>query len=505
MRTIYDQNGNNVTSTVQAALQAGRTFRVANLYSFANRVFWRTSSGELAFWGFTDADIPIGQTFLQLFSSGSTPVAGQGGGIVTFPLGSGTNIFPNSPVIGATDYPVTFGTSSINISVLTQPFPNVPHSGSGVFQHFNAGPGSGITSIDLVVVGDHFGGSSGSAFYGYTVTETSLPTTLANGPIGGPFHFGPFVDIYRVSPSGAYPNPNTFPFTACQFSASMATNIAGPYGDSSTTTAYFVLNGGFGGGGAGGVGALPFVPEVIKRDKLTYGVGLEANNITITWNIDDTKNYFGSYSPLISPPVSQLSMKQAMSIYRAFDDCPFWIHQVLIPDNPTPSSSFYTTLVYRGFIRKIESSTEYVKITVNSLMQILQDLRVPTQILGPGNRDVQFLGIGTPDSTTLVTPITAINSVVFTMMTGVTIKENQLQDCWLTFFSAGSSPTNGLPSNGMPGWKIQSNTAATVGTLTTITFYDPPIIPGSPPVINLFTQNSGSVPGFDVPPPEPSL
>jgi hypothetical protein len=68
-----------------------------------------------------------------------------------------------------------------------------------------------------------------------------------------------------------------------------------------------------------------------KHSQLSYEVGLAANDVDVTWFPDDSADYFaqvgGAYPALINPPVSILPIKQAMGYYRAFDDCPFWIHR----------------------------------------------------------------------------------------------------------------------------------------------------------------------------------
>ena len=425
------------------------------------------------------------------------------------------------------------------------------------------------------------------------------------------------------------------------------------------------------------VGQFTFLPEKIQRDKLIYGVGLDANDITLDWFIDDNTDYFaqvssGSYPTLISPPTSFLSMKQMMSDYRVFDDCPFWIHRgitvdaigpivnvlgtsspwnptdanypysapaggnqtasILIPCspgqyitiayvggaviqggipyspvgqgygstafglNPWPSDRCFnggypqgsnvglvgcfvnnlgvvqqqpiqlayllpytvgpapagatafslgvntyqnwaqntgqwfisysiagktvpqstpflvgTSLMYRGFLRKVEASAEKLRLTLGSLMQIIQDLQVPTQLIMPGNRNVQFLPSTNPSNSTLTTPIAATAAPnVFTFTAATTLTANQLQDCWVVFQpnlpSTLWAPQNGLPPISTPGFKIRTNTAAAALATTTVTFYDPPVIPGSPAAVNVFTQTSGTAPGFNnVPPPEVSV
>lgn len=514
-RIIYDPNtGNDVTAAAKSVLLGSQTAMLCNLYSFANRVFWADDPvGNIGFWSFTDADFPVAASYLQLFASGAVEISTLNGG-----------------------------------SMLYTPNP----SGGVVFR-----PGGGEN------------------------------------------------------------------------------------------------DGGF------------------KHSGLTYSVGLEANNVDVTWFVDDAADYFspitGAYPPLINPPLSILGMKHAMAYYRAFDDCPFWIHRcifdpylqvwpgcciacwtdgtgqivagtqpfitgngiaVTVPagatqlqmgindfpynDNtgqwnmlvngnpvivsatavpwvysggslnaafPLPSSgassptvvagltagqtvtieyvnglsslhfgvppffgpigvvgypntavlstpgqyaistilSTYptllgTTLMYRGYVRNTESAADYLKISLGSLMQILQDTQVPNQLVQANSRQNPFLPFPNVAAATL-TPYPSAGTIIRVSAKTYTfggsgITANQLQDSWITFNPAASSynfaPQSGLPPICDPGWRIQSNTASSGGSLN-ITFYDPPVVPGDVQQVNLFSagsQTSGP-PGFpNLPPPE---
>lgn len=507
MRVIYDPAGNDISTTMQTSLQNNRSVFMANLYTFMHRQFWKNdTAGNIVIWSFTDADIPLALQQLQLFASGA-----------------------------------------------------------------------------------------------------SNPLTLNNSHV-----------VYNQSSGSSY---------------------------------------------------ITYSPEKITRGKLSYEVGLVAKDVEVTWYIDDTQDYFaalsGSYGTLQTPATSALSMKQAMATYRAFDDCPFWIHRgvffatqpiwdgsllgcftdgtgqivagqtpflianggtFIVPaganqlqmgmndypysDNsgawvmsvnasnvtvnstcapyvytagvlntafPIPSSGqaapvvvsgltagqnvliqyvsgtcglhfssppFFgpigavnfafsgsssspgqyavstiptstpvlegTSLMYRGFIRKTSAAADSLSITLGSLMQILQDTQFPTQLIMPGNRDVQFIPSPGVSSAYLTTPLTVTSPVSVTFKAGSTLTQNQLQDCWVTFQPSLPAnvwaPQSGLPPVSTPGWRIMSNTAAASGANTNVTFYDPLIIPASPAAVNVFTQTSGSAPGFNaVPPPENSL
>lgn len=529
-RVIYDPYlGTDTSAAVQTVLLANKNLVMANLYSFASRVFWENDpTGNMSYWSFTDADFGVSLNYLQLFASGS---------------------------------------------------------------------------VQLV--------------------------TLNGGGL-----------LYRPGTTGAgseSPTPGGVMFL--------------PRGGSALTTAGSRNDGGF------------------KHSALNYEVGLAAQNVDITWFLDDLADYFaqfGAYPSLTNPPGTPLPMKQAMSYYRAFDDCPFWIHRVIfsptvpvwagccigcftdgtgqivgqpfyvgngttvtVPvgasqlqlglndvgygDNTgswdmnvngsvvlvdaqsapwsnsgglnsafpisagfvaptvvsgltagqsvsifyvsglanlhfiffpvfdaggmvaltgtetgapgfyvtptTPATPPYwplgTTLMYRGFIRKTEAAADYLKISLSSLMQIVQDTPVPGQVIQANARSAPFVPFPQVSGTTL-TPwpsagtITRVSAKTYTVG-GTGIAADQLQDCWITFNPAVSSynfaPQNGLPPIASPGWRIQSNTASSGGSLN-ITFYDPPIVPGNVQQINLFSPNAETVgaPGFpSVPPPENAL
>jgi hypothetical protein len=254
-----------------------------------------------------------------------------------------------------------------------------------------------------------------------------------------------------------------------------------------------------------------------KHSGLKYEVGLAANDVDVTWFVDDAGDYFafaGPYDPLINPPVGILPMKQAMTYYRAFDDCPFWIHRAIFSDFPANGGSLLgTTLLWRGYVRKAEAAADYLKITLGSLMQYVQDTQVPNQLIQPNARTNPFLPF--PNAATALGPypsaglLTRVSAKTYTFTATGALTANQLQDCWVTFQPAPSylnfAPQTGLPPESTPGFRIQSNTAASSGGAVNVTFYNPPIVPGNVQYVILYSPNSqtAGAPGFPyVPPPE---
>lgn len=257
-----------------------------------------------------------------------------------------------------------------------------------------------------------------------------------------------------------------------------------------------------------------------KHSSLTYEVGLSANDVDVTWFLDDSADYFSgafnnipNYPTLINPAQNILPMKAAMASYRAFDDCPFWIHRAIFSDFPKNGGTLLgTTLMWRGFVRKTEAAADYLKISLGSMLQIIQDTPIPAQLIQPNSRTNLFLPFPNV-AYSLIGPypsygtIVRVNAKTYTVG-GTGIIANQLQDCWVTFWPASGyayyAPQNGLPPTACPGWRIQSNTASAGGSLN-LTFYDPPIVPGNVQSINLFSPSGEGVgaPGFPfVPPPE---
>lgn len=505
MRTIYSPAGADVTSAVQAALQANRTFYMCNLYTFINRMFWKTNAqGVFAYWGFSDFDTPLNLTQLQLFSGQGAvnPTTLNGGGISYYvPPGYSTGTvtyLPENIERAKLTYSIGFEADNVDITWFLDD--NIDY-----FSYFGAystpiTPATPLLSIKQTMATYRafddcpFWIHRGIFSPTIPITEGSLIGAFTDGTgqlVAAPFLIGTGLQI--IVPTGAtqlqmgisdYPiNDNTGSFIMqvngtnvtvgathqpWQFTGGI--NSAYPYTYDS------------------GVGALG--PVVVSG--LTAG-----QNVVISWvsgyiNLHGGTSYFGPNGSG-QPLAVNTSGLWATSTVQAKD--PYLVG---------------TTLMYRGFIRETEATPEYLKIKLGSLMQIIQDLQVPTQLIMPGNRDVQFLPSPSVSGSILVSPITVVAPNVIQFVANATITQNQYQDCWMNFqptvANAKWAPQNGLPPVSIPGWKIQSNTAGSSGATITVIFYDAPIIPSSPSAINIYSQTEGVVPGFPhIPPPEVSL
>lgn len=258
----------------------------------------------------------------------------------------------------------------------------------------------------------------------------------------------------------------------------------------------------------------------ISFDQLEYGIGFEDRPVTVKLGLDDSVNYLAHYntsaSSATSPANAQspdgLTLRQAF-LLDAFRDCPFWIHQAVYTDFPALGGTFLgTALMFRGFLRKVNATASSLAFTASSLMDVFQQVKVPTQTLTPNNRALAFAlgpiiqGANTFGASTFV----IVSPTVFQMSTGgASYTYNQLRDCWMTtagswdVFSAVAPPArSGQPP--APSWRVIGNDA-TVSGVTTIYFEKPPIVSNLGGLFTLFSQNalSGGSPGFPyVPPPE---
>ena len=264
---------------------------------------------------------------------------------------------------------------------------------------------------------------------------------------------------------------------------------------------------------------LTFIPSFpIGFDKLEYGIGFEDHPVSMTLDLDDSKTYSAivnttggaSTAPQSAFTPANLNLKQAF-LLDVFRECPFWIHQAIFTDFPSKGGTFLgTALMFRGFIRKVDASGSSLILTISSLMDVFQQVQIPTQTLTPNNRALPYiLGqilVGS-DSFGFST-FNVISPTVFQMSGGGPFTYNQLRDCWITtvgswdaFEFVAPPARNGNPPT--PTWRIIGNDASVAG-LTTIYFEKAPIVCVSNAFLTLYSQNplSGGSPGFPFVPPQ---
>lgn len=174
---------------------------------------------------------------------------------------------------------------------------------------------------------------------------------------------------------------------------------------------------------------------------------------------------FSSIKSNVQSPVNT-TLRQTL-LAGCFQESPFWVHQALFTDNPRNGGTFLgTTLMFRGFLRKVESTQSSLQLTVASLMDVFQSVQVPTQTITPNNRDVpyfpaapytgglSFFAIFPPAGFSVINPTHLQWSV------GGTTAENALQDCWCSFNPALQANTgfqyrSGLPMS--PAFRVRGN------------------------------------------------
>jgi hypothetical protein len=270
-------------------------------------------------------------------------------------------------------------------------------------------------------------------------------------------------------------------------------------------------------GGAMNADGLMFIPETMNCGTLEYAVGFEDHPVDVTWPMDDTKKYeSGICMPnALNPP--NLTLKTAFAL-GAFSECPFWIHQAIFDNFPSQGGSLLgTTLLFRGYIRTATVTRTSLKLGIASLMDVFQQIQVPTQTITPNDRSVPYApaAAGEPGGTNidLVTVLSLTSLNLHSNFGSFSLAKDALKDNWMTFQPAIISyPRDLLPGPGLPPppmWRIRGNDASSTGDLV-VYFYEPPIVPANTlsPLINWFGQaplGGTSAPGFPfVPPPEVS-
>jgi hypothetical protein len=129
-----------------------------------------------------------------------------------------------------------------------------------------------------------------------------------------------------------------------------------------------------------------FLPTKIQRGNLNYQIGFQAESCEVTWWPNDTTYWTSS----LGAANTVLNWRRALTI-GLLSECPLWIHQAIWSDS---STLLGTVLKWRGIIRKVESTRDYVKITVASLLDLFQQSQVPSQVIQSGNRQPAYLGVG---------------------------------------------------------------------------------------------------------------
>lgn len=261
---------------------------------------------------------------------------------------------------------------------------------------------------------------------------------------------------------------------------------------------------------------LMFQPDTMECGTLEYGIGFEDRPIDVTWPMDDTRDYLGSSGISLTSAISpaNLTLKQAFTM-GAFTECPFWIHLAIFDDFPSRGGSLLgTTLMFRGYVRTVTATRTLLKIGLASLMDVFQNVQLPTQTITPNNREIPYVpaapgsaGGAFVDSLIVNSP----TSITFHSNFGTfSVARDAQKDEWFAFQPfIGSYPIGLLPGPGLPPppmWRISGNEASS-GSDFTFYFYEPPVVPSGNVIGNRFGQSDlgSGTHGFPfVPPPEVS-
>lgn len=517
-RIVYDPSaGSDVSSSVQAGLLAKpSTLRLCNLYTFANRNFWSYDpNGNCALWTFTDADFPVSLDYLQLFASGSVaPTALNGGNILALPGPAGTGI-TYRPRIGLNDggwkhsqlvYEVGLAAHDVDVTWFLDDTTDYFAPLSGAYPSLINPP---VAVLPMKQAMAYYHAFDDCPFWIHRAT------------------FSPYQPIWAGSCIGCFTD-GTGQIVATPFLVGLGVNITVPPGATQLQM---------------GVTDLPYSDNTGSWTMNVNGTNYTVNGTAAPWvyvsgglNNAYSLPSSGQTSPTV---VSGLTAGQNVAVYYVTGLTSLHFGVPLLTANGWPGNvynyysnnvpGFYavsttstgslylsgTTLMYRGFIRKVEAAADYLKISLGSLLQILQDTPVPNQIIQANTRNAPFLpfpnlGLSTLGPWPSAGTITRLSAKTYTFA-GTGITADQLQDCWVTFNPSSGhfnfAPPSGFPPPSSPGWRIQSNTASSGGSVN-VTFYDPPIVPGNVQNVNLFSPSSQTVgaPGFEfIPPPENSI
>jgi hypothetical protein len=245
-----------------------------------------------------------------------------------------------------------------------------------------------------------------------------------------------------------------------------------------------------------------YQPTAIERGQLEYKIGLDSQTLDLTWYVNDkvpwlipTAQGFGGSSP---------TLKQC-AIAGYFDECPVWFHRAFF-SGPPPLTFLGTMLMFRGYIREVEATRDYLKFTLTSLLDLFQETDIPTQRLEPGNRLASQIPTGTNFNNTTFQPGSSTPTDLVFQYTGSTIPDHILKDAFLiSAGSLGSEPTSAAPP--FVAYRVQDNVTTNTPFTNALHVYpyEPVLgtvgvaIYGVPPI----DGTAGLPPGFPyVPPPE---
>lgn len=250
-----------------------------------------------------------------------------------------------------------------------------------------------------------------------------------------------------------------------------------------------------------------FAPTAIQRDSsFTYVIGFQVNTVDVVWMMQNDSPTMASLPGGSGhAPYSNYPLKWMFSA-GYFRDCNFNIYQAVMLDKDTVLG---ITLKWRGVLRTIVADVAGMRLTSTSLLDVMQKVQVPTQMIGPGSRVPAYTpGYIYAQPTGPIAGSTT-QELLFTSAIGGgpwPIPDGQLRD---GFTIAGSTFTVSAPDNGAPPflyYRIRDN--FTVGGVLHVLLYEPILTDPSNVEDNFYLQwpidSTGigdGAPGFDIVPP----
>lgn len=455
MRKVYDTNGNDVTSTVLSFLRTNRTLYMCDLLSLSTWIWWAPQmSPQTATFYFSFGDFPVQTGFLQ--TGPGAPSAAQMYGS-TIPA-----IFLPQPMTrDKFEYGIGFTAQNADIDWFCGDT-LVPVVVSGLMSPYVYVSGGLNSQYPISALG-HGQGISPAAVQVKAGRRISIKWVggLASGSGSGGLNSGFGVVGFAGNSSGVFPGAYVPNVTAAQSAAGQ------PW--------FGALIGGF----ADSTGQLVEPPFLIGTGiDIDVPIGATQLLMGINDNFDTDGDNIGQWLVLVSgggycSNQTQPTWQQGLAA-GMFDECSTNIYRAFFNGDPKQGGTLLgTTLMYRGFIREAETAQDHAKLTISSLLDLFQEVKVPTQIIQPGNRTTPYVPSGV---TYTVSGLDTINSTasVLRFSSGGGIADHALQDAYLLTGGVSSwTPVNGQP----PPVFLRIRDNVTISGVLYVYLYEPTIIP----------------------------
>jgi hypothetical protein len=386
-RIVYDTSGTDVSSSALSLLTTNRSIWMADLFWFKIYDFWSSNNyiGNSVNYTWTTAAWPILVNTLQTGINGTlTTTGGQ-----TY-LPAAIKRRTATYKVGFEDNPfdLTWYTNSVTVPAFAQPW----SVAGGLNASYPIGSPNGGPATSIPVIP----GKS------YTLKwSTGLCSAYYNGP-----YFTPAGDPAVPSPGGGSP-----------ITGFNAEALVGGWADATGQLVATPLRIGSYWSGVAPTGATQLL--------LGFNDGGTFSDNSGAWIIEVTGQYILTQN--------SLSLKQAMAAGYC-DGAPFWYHKAIFnaatPPIFGPGSLLGTTLMMRGYLRDVEVADDHVKITIASLMESFNQVKVPTQLIQPGNRSVQIIP---PQPTAVLGNVLSTSTATDIQITTSSYPDHEFQGGFIIF------------------------------------------------------------------------